>query len=424
MLRYDIRTGARKIKTKTLLAFSGAGLGAAGLAMAVVMPLAAKAATTVVVTPTNTQGWSTADTRANGHVTYVTDNTAPLGNGALDLTTDSTPAPSQDKAQYMHSADIALSDVSTLSYSTKQNAATCPCGDASYQLPANLLGTSGFTTLVFEPYWQNSENPDAAPVTSGDWQSWDVSSGLFWSSKTIGCENGTITAGAGGSPFYTLAQIEAACPNANVIGFGVNIGSGNPGYDIEVDAVTFNDTTYDFEVTEPTVTVTIDKYVDGQQATAVNANNTSFPMVSTWSANNIGSGSGSYDLSPTGFNNPNPYFATTSDMSLGADYTTNEVLGSAVGAQCTLNGTPYALVGYTTGDTLAAAAAGTPSTTVPSFTNLQKDQYVIVWNKTCKSLTSKDQCKDNGWKDYGVFKNQGDCVSYVATNGKNQPSGH
>ena len=27
--------------------------------------------------------------------------------------------------------------------------------------------------------------------------------------------------------------------------------------------------------------------------------------------------------------------------------------------------------------------------------------------------TSKDQCKSGGWKTYGVFKNQGDCVSFV-----------
>jgi hypothetical protein len=38
--------------------------------------------------------------------------------------------------------------------------------------------------------------------------------------------------------------------------------------------------------------------------------------------------------------------------------------------------------------------------------------------------TSKDQCKTGGWKTYGIFKNQGDCVSFVATNGKNQPAGH
>ncbi|HSX30503.1 MAG TPA: hypothetical protein VLE99_01150 [Candidatus Saccharimonadales bacterium] len=39
--------------------------------------------------------------------------------------------------------------------------------------------------------------------------------------------------------------------------------------------------------------------------------------------------------------------------------------------------------------------------------------------------TSKDQCMGSGWKSYGTtFKNQGDCVSFVATGGKNQPNGH
>jgi hypothetical protein len=38
--------------------------------------------------------------------------------------------------------------------------------------------------------------------------------------------------------------------------------------------------------------------------------------------------------------------------------------------------------------------------------------------------TSKDQCKNGGWQSFGVFKNQGDCVSFVATGGKNPPGGH
>jgi hypothetical protein len=37
--------------------------------------------------------------------------------------------------------------------------------------------------------------------------------------------------------------------------------------------------------------------------------------------------------------------------------------------------------------------------------------------------TSKDQCKNGGWQTFGVFKNQGDCVSWVATGGKNPPAG-
>ena len=35
--------------------------------------------------------------------------------------------------------------------------------------------------------------------------------------------------------------------------------------------------------------------------------------------------------------------------------------------------------------------------------------------------TSKDQCKNGGWHTFPVFKNQGDCVSFVATGGKNPP---
>lgn len=37
--------------------------------------------------------------------------------------------------------------------------------------------------------------------------------------------------------------------------------------------------------------------------------------------------------------------------------------------------------------------------------------------------TSTDQCKNGGWKAFGSFKNEGDCVSYVATGGKNPPAG-
>jgi hypothetical protein len=39
------------------------------------------------------------------------------------------------------------------------------------------------------------------------------------------------------------------------------------------------------------------------------------------------------------------------------------------------------------------------------------------------SPTSADQCKKDGWQTFGIFKNQGDCVSFVATRGKNQPAG-
>jgi hypothetical protein len=37
--------------------------------------------------------------------------------------------------------------------------------------------------------------------------------------------------------------------------------------------------------------------------------------------------------------------------------------------------------------------------------------------------TSKQQCLNGGWRQFG-FKNQGGCVSFVAAGGKNPPGGH
>jgi hypothetical protein len=194
---------------------------------------------TLVVTPSNLRGWTTADTRPGGAVTLILDSTAPAGTGALQLTTDAT---NTAKAQFMHEAATPLAEVTALSYFTKQNPATAFSGGAaSYQLAVLLCGTGSFTTFVFEPY-QNGV------VTTGAWQSWDVAAGLMWSSRSVTCPTGSVSAGAGGAPFYTLADLQSTFPAAAVVGFGVNIGSYNPSYDVEADLVQFNETIYDFEV--------------------------------------------------------------------------------------------------------------------------------------------------------------------------------
>jgi hypothetical protein len=36
---------------------------------------------------------------------------------------------------------------------------------------------------------------------------------------------------------------------------------------------------------------------------------------------------------------------------------------------------------------------------------------------------NKEQCKNGGWRNFPGFKNQGDCVNFVATGGKNPPAG-
>ena len=228
---------------KILLAGTTAGF------LAVVTVTGAFAASTVVVTPSNPQGWSTSDTRPGGNVATIADATSPYPTGALQLTTDAT---TTAKAQYLHAANDSLSTVTELGYHTKQNSGPSFAA-ASYQLILDInggtLADGGFTTMVYEPY-QNGV------VTNGTWQQWDVAAGQMWSSRSV-TDGGScvLSAGFGGAPFYTLAGLQANCPNAVVIGFGVNIGSNNPSYDVETDGVNYNGTTYDFEL-DPVATPT------------------------------------------------------------------------------------------------------------------------------------------------------------------------
>jgi len=142
--------------------------------------------------------------------------------------------------------------------------------------------------------------------------------------------------------------------------------------------------------TPNTANVTIVKYIDGEMADSASADDADFPMSSTWTAENIGAGSGTYTLSETGLNSPNPYEAVTSEMTKGATYTTSEDLtGPVVGATCA-EGKPYALEGYRTADTLIGAENSEFSGTAPAFANLQDDQYVIVLNESCDVAVDPD----------------------------------
>ncbi len=206
----------------------------------------AKQISQILVTPSNPQGWTTNDTQSGGTVNIIPDNSAPgmPHYGALSLVTDSK---TSAKAQYMHAADLPLSNVSELSYWTKNNS-TSGIADASYQLPVCLGGINlslpdpciGFTTFVYEPYENDS-------VASGTWQNWNVATGRMWSTQTYNQASCSVTDGSGGAPFYTLSELQNSCPHAVVFRFGVNIGTYNPSYNVEADLVDFNGTTYNFE---------------------------------------------------------------------------------------------------------------------------------------------------------------------------------
>ena len=56
---------------------------------------------------------------------------------------------------------------------------------------------------------------------------------------------------------------------------------------------------------------------------------------------------------------------------------------------------------------------GPTDCTTPGATPYVNDRGDLTVVNTQALPTSKDQCKNGGWKTYGVFKNEGDCVSFV-----------
>lgn len=52
------------------------------------------------------------------------------------------------------------------------------------------------------------------------------------------------------------------------------------------------------------------------------------------------------------------------------------------------------------------------------FTTSTTGEPVFV---AARTPTAAEQCKANGFTQYGIFKNQGDCIAFVATVGRNEP---
>jgi hypothetical protein len=114
----------------------------------------------------------------------------------------------------------------------------------------------------------------------------------------------------------------------------------------------------------------------------------------------------------------------------------NNVNPSSAGVDVFLNG---ALVGQCVKPTACFTATGAPWSHTFSaseaqsllaggsavLTAVQTSEFVIRLAPTTLTIQTMDEedCKKGGWATLGLgFKNQGDCVSYIATGGKNQPA--
>lgn len=302
---------------------------------------------------------------------YVIPGNASLR--AVDLSSNSTIADSG--IDFTIPAGTTFGSLTNLQTDYKVTASDCGGGSPRFQI--NVDGKNIFVYL--------GPTPNFTGCTLNTW---------LTTENFIGSTDKVFDLTQLGGQFYsTYNDAKTLLGTHTVTGIQLVVDGGwkfPGGQTILVDNTNINGNVYDYEL--PKYTVTIVKYLNGVQATTTLTGGVSYPMLASWNAANIGVGSGSYALGPTGFNNPNPYFATTSDLTSGASYSTHEVTGGTsnvlpISSDCQQNKTR--LVGYTTGDSLSSAAAETPVSTVPNLTDITSDQYIIVWNQTCPTASGE-----------------------------------
>jgi hypothetical protein len=203
-------------------------------------------AATTVVHPGDMQGWQFAQETPNGSGAMVSGpENPPLGQGSANLIVDSTGGEILAKAGYQ---GLRLDEITNLEYSTYRTAG----GDAlaialQFNIDADVTDANNAFQgrLVYEPYYTHT-------VLTGEWQTWspmdDAGAGNWWFS------NGALAAASGCSIATpcTWSEVLAAFPNAgihNTLGAVILKAGGGwvGGFDGNVDALTINDDTYDFE---------------------------------------------------------------------------------------------------------------------------------------------------------------------------------
>jgi hypothetical protein len=222
-----------------------------GIALAVLLSvpaLVAMAATTVVVSPSDSQGWSFVVETGSGAGSFVNGPAGPpAGTGSARLTTSTMNGGVIVAAALF--GGTRLDQITNLEYSTY----VAPSSTSNVQAIALQFNIDNDLTdadngfkgrLVWEPYFTET-------VVKGTWQTWDpTTQGKWWGS------NVAISGSCSQAVPCTWAQVLSAFPDAGIHGtFGAVIlkaGSGWPaGFDGNVDALTIgvdgDDTTFDFE---------------------------------------------------------------------------------------------------------------------------------------------------------------------------------
>lgn len=199
---------------KTILSalFTGALLGA--------LVLSVSAQTTVVVTPSNMQGWQV-QTDSTQNVSFVPGpSTPPLGFGSAQMSvrTDGDGAAQLRNTNY---AGLRLSNLTVLSYSTyvSHDESVPTTGDQTPYIMLNVDRDGNGTVddlLFFEPEYQHgyaTTVPDQGDNVLNTWQSWNAFTGGWYG---IDAHTYDPTFGGAGSDVQPLASYLALYPNATV----------------------------------------------------------------------------------------------------------------------------------------------------------------------------------------------------------------
>jgi hypothetical protein len=232
---------------------TGLAAGAAALAFA-----GPASAATVVVTPTDMDGWTAATSSCSAVAptsssAFVTGpGTPPAGTGSYQMQIGAN----GDSFETLTHAGLAgkkPTDLTALSYSTYVTSFGSG-GQAAYLILRIDTNGDGVTDdmLFFEPVYQTgtySGEPvpnQGAPVLN-TWQTWNARVGGWW----------TLSSGTFGPPLTTLEKYGASNPTATILNLRVATGCGGAAWANflgNADNVTVGvngSTTYDFEPTAP-----------------------------------------------------------------------------------------------------------------------------------------------------------------------------
>lgn len=183
--------------------------------------------------------------------TTQTEGDASIVDGVLQLTTINDTA---SRVRYTNdNINLNVADVTLISFDSKQvSAIDTVNGNATMRLIIDLDGNVATTTdiqeITYEPYYNyTSQNPSSGntSIIPGTWQTWNttLANGKFWAN---GGFLGSTPNGGAYATNFTLAQVQAAHPNAKIIGMSLGMGTWNVGQVVLVDNVTVNATVLGF----------------------------------------------------------------------------------------------------------------------------------------------------------------------------------